>query len=308
MKSLVFICGALRSGSTMVHLMLNHHPSIDNPGEFDFLFDQVGDDGSFPRREEFHEWLEIERIFNSHHLKIDPALEVRELIRSFVAQLQKADKVLALNIHRNFHRVPYVFPEAEYIHLIRDPRDVARSSIGMGWAGNVYYGVDHWVATEESWKVLRQQLQSEPHTLRYENLVRDYPAELRSLCAYLEIPYSDEMLSYDRDSTYSAPDISLIEQWKRNQTHDEINEVESKAVDLMVAAGYACAGDPAFSLSSWRKIQLKLGNLVYRHSFAIKRFGLRLYVLEKIGRYLKLETLQKQTSLAFAEIEKQYLK
>ncbi|KJV06249.1 sulfotransferase [Methylocucumis oryzae] len=45
---LIFICGALRSGSTMLRLMLDHHPNIVNPGEFDFLFDYMYEDGSFP--------------------------------------------------------------------------------------------------------------------------------------------------------------------------------------------------------------------------------------------------------------------
>ena len=34
---LVFVCGALRSGTSMAHLMLNAHPEISNPGQFDFI-------------------------------------------------------------------------------------------------------------------------------------------------------------------------------------------------------------------------------------------------------------------------------
>ena len=308
MKPLVFICGALRSGSTMVHLMLDNHPDIDNPGEFDFLFDQVGDDGSYPELERFHEWLEIDRIFKSHQLTIDKSLPARELIRSFVGQIRKDNKVLALNIHRNFHRIPYVFPEAEYIHLIRDPRDVARSSIGMGWAGNVYYGVDHWVESEESWLKLISKLKTKPYTLQYENLVRNFNDELKKVCKYLKLPFSEEMLDYSTKSTYSAPDTSLIEQWKTKLSPDEISQVEFKAKELMLKNGYRPVNDSGIILSAGKRLALKLSNKLYKNKFALNRYGARLYFQEKIGRILNITALYKSAALECAEIEKQYLK
>ena len=39
---------------------------------------------------------------------------------------------LAINIHRNFATAREFFPRARFIHLVRDPRDCARSAIGMG--------------------------------------------------------------------------------------------------------------------------------------------------------------------------------
>ncbi|MDZ7627639.1 MAG: sulfotransferase [Parvularculaceae bacterium] len=36
---IVFICGALRSGTTLLRIMVNHHPQLSNPGEMDFLFE-----------------------------------------------------------------------------------------------------------------------------------------------------------------------------------------------------------------------------------------------------------------------------
>ena len=140
MTGLIFVCGALRSGSSLTHLMLDSHPQIKNPGEFDFLFDKITDEGVFPQINEYHEWLSSHRIFMSKSLVIDKMLSFPELIDSFINQLNESEHLLALNVHRGFDRIHYLFPNAKYIHLIRDPRDVARSSIGMGWAGNVYYG------------------------------------------------------------------------------------------------------------------------------------------------------------------------
>ena len=42
---LVFLAGPLRSGSTLLSLMLDRHSCLLAPGEFDFLFDAFGPDG-----------------------------------------------------------------------------------------------------------------------------------------------------------------------------------------------------------------------------------------------------------------------
>lgn len=308
MRPLIFICGALRSGSTMFHLMLNSHPKIDHPGEFDFLFDKINDDGTCPDIKEFHDWLRNDRIFLSHNLQIDETLSVPELIKSFVSQLKKSDKVLALNIHRNFYRIPYIFPEADYIHLIRDPRDVARSSIGMGWAGNVYYGVDHWVSSEESWLKLLPQHKAKFYTLHYENLVSDCINELRKVCDYLEIPYSAAMLDYTHTSTYSAPNKKFSQQWKTKLSSEEVKLAECKAKTLMKKNGYKPVNKSNVQISQIKKLRLKLSDTAFKNSFALKRYGAYLYLLEKISRRFQIRPLYKMAVLQCAEVDKLYLR
>ena len=308
-SNLFFVCGALRSGSTMLHLMLDNHPRVDNPGEFDFLFDCVGDDGSLPQLDDFYHWLELNRIFNSHHLTIDKSLSPKELIRSFVEQIKKQNNVLALNVHRNFHRIPYIFPEANYIHLVRDPRDVARSSIEMGWAGNVYYGVDHWIESEKSWLKLSALISSEKiYTLHYENLVTDSESELKTLCNFIGLPYSAGMLDYSAKSTYSAPDKSLIEQWKRKLSSSDIANIEYKAKTMMLRLGYQAASDANYRPSILHRLLLKIHNILYKNQFAILRYGLVLYVQEKLGRIFNINSLHTFARLKCNQIDTLYLK
>ncbi len=309
MDNLYIIAGALRSGSTMVHLMLDNHPDIENPGEFDFLFDRVGDDGSLPEPAEFHQWLELNRIFQSQQLTIDNTLPVKELLVSFVQQARKHKSILALNIHRNFHRIPFIFPKAKYIHLIRDPRDVARSSIDMGWAGNVYYGIDHWISTEKSWQQLQRQISAEKiYNLYYENLVRNVEQELNQICHFLGLAYSKEMLNYSNNSTYSAPDIKLIEQWKTKLSATDIALVELKARNLMAGLGYQTVSSPEYAPSLFQRLSLAFHNAAYKYKFAIRRYGFLLFLKEKAGRYLKIDSLYKHALLQMNEIDKLHLK
>lgn len=308
-NNIIFICGALRSGSSLTHLMLDHHPNIKNPGEFDFLFDQVTERGEFPEVHAYHEWLSTHRIFLSKSLVIDDALGYQSLIESFVEQLSIDGCVLALNVHRGFDRIPYLFPDAKYIHLIRDPRDVARSSIGMGWAGNVYYGVEHWLQTEESWKILQKKISPKQFIeIRFEELILSPEAVLKDLCSFIGVPYSDKMLGYADKSTYSRPDPSLVRQWETKLSIREIQYVESKANGLMHDLGYDLSSYPLISLGLIEQLWLKINNKFFKLKFSINRHGFSLYFKERFSRLFKLDSINKQARIAMNEVHKRYLK
>lgn len=309
MGNIVFICGALRSGSTLVHVMLNHHPEIKNPGEFDFLFDQVSDNGELPCIDSYVNWLSIHRIFQSKLLEIDYSLTFPELIQSFVEQLKPTKKILALNIHRSFDRIPYLFPEAKFIHLIRDPRDVARSSIGMGWAGNVYYGIEHWIQTEQAWKRLQDKiLPGQYFEISFEDLILSPETILKELCSFIGVPYSEEMFDYADESTYSPPDPSLVRQWKTKLTIREIQYVESRAKDLMSELGYDLSGHPLISLGLIERFWLKITNKIFKVRFSINHYGFPLYFKERFSGLFKLVSTNKRAKIKMNEVDSQYLK
>ena len=309
-NKIIFVCGALRSGTTLLHLMLNSHPNIKNPGEFDFLFDMISENGDFPDIHSYHNFLETHRIFNSTSLIINKQLSYKELIYSFIHQLQSDNKnVLALNIHRNFDRIPYLFPTTRYIHLIRDPRDVARSSIGMGWSGNVFHGVDHWIDSENSWKKLQKNIAPKQYyTLKFEDLILAPKKTLHKLCAFMEVDYSNNMMNYDNTSTYSKPDPALVEQWKTKLSKKEIQLVEYKAQNLLQGAGYQLSNEPLTDISLLERFKLQIDNKIFRSKFSIKRYGFFIWFTGFISRLLHFHGLNKQNQIKMNEIDKLYLK
>ncbi|MBE8232878.1 MAG: sulfotransferase [Endozoicomonadaceae bacterium] len=308
MNNLVFVCGALRSGTTLIHVMLDQHPRIDNPGEFDFLFDRVSDDGMFPELGVYLEWLSSHRIYQSKNLEADSSLSYPELMQSFVSQKQ-SDNILALNVHKSFDRIPYLFPDAKFIHVLRDPRDVARSSIGMGWSGNVYYGVDHWIESENSWERLSEKLPPKQcYELRYEQLISSPESTLQSVCEFLDLSYDEKMLDYAERSSYGKPDPSLINQWKNKLTAREIQYVEGKAHKLMTQLGYELSAKPLAKIGFVEKLWLSISNKIFRVKFAVKRYGVCLYFTERLSRKFRLTKINKQARLKINEIAKGYLK
>jgi hypothetical protein len=280
---LVFICGALRSGTSLLHLVLDAHPEIANPGEFDFLFDGLTDLNEEPCVEKYTDFLNKNRIFQSKKLDINPSVSsYRDLINDLINQI-KSRGVLSLNIHRNFDVAEYYFPHAKFLHVLRDPRDVSLSSIRMGWAGNAYHAVDHWVAAEKSWEKLASRASpNHLHEVKFEEFISDAKPILTKICHFLGVQYKPQMLNYHKDSTYDPIDVSLIEQWKKLAPSREIELIEAKAKGLIQRRGYELSFvDPRLP-NMYEKFVLFLTNRIYRYRFSIRRYGLFLSVAQKL--------------------------
>jgi hypothetical protein len=164
---------------------------------------------------------------------------------------------LVLMTHRHPARVLEIFPGAPVIHLLRDPRDVARSAIGMGWAGTVYHGLDTWLGTERAWDAVAPALApGQALTLTYEALICAPEAALSRAAAHLGEAWDPAMLSYDRSTTYAAPDPALGEQWRRRLSPREIGLIEGRAGALLAARGYAPSGHPAVHPGRGERLRL----------------------------------------------------
>lgn len=265
-----------------MHLMLDAHPGIKNPGEIDCLFDSTCLAETEPNLRVAISFLERSRMFGCTGLTINRDCgSFRELLDDMIIQLDDGG-VLCLNVHRNFDLVRRYFPAAKFVHLLRDPRDVARSSVLMGWAGVTYYGVDHWIRAEQSWgRMVGSAQPASCFELKYEDLIADFRGHLESLCQFIGVEFDSAMTEYYKDSTYLPPDISLAYQWRRRQSPREIELVESKAKDLIVGSGYDLLSDNPRIPGVLGKTRLWIANRAYRYWFFIKRYGILSLLLRK---------------------------
>jgi hypothetical protein len=145
----------------------------------------------------------------------------------------------------------------------------------MGWAGNVYYGIDHWLETEKDWASVAPKLP--PHqvlTIHYEDLIGAHENTLRTICDFLGVNYTSAMLEYDKTSTYDKPSKDLTVQWKRKQTPREVGLVEAKIGPLLTATGYAQSGFAPHTPSPFEKAALLLNNKRTQWTRRIQRYGL----------------------------------
>lgn len=213
-SDVVFVVGAGRSGTTWLQMMLGAHPSVAT-GQESQLFNNY-------LRKMYEQWArelkfpETDKVRKHGITSYIDETRFIELLRSFAVDVfgnvmnAKPGATLFLekspNNSFNIDLIFKCFPDARYIHLIRDGRDVvtsmlaAKSGWGKGWApDNGFDGASEWVtAVSESQRLA--DMTNRYIEVRYESLLTDGPAELRSIFEFLGVTASDEEVNgiYDR--------------------------------------------------------------------------------------------------------------
>lgn len=280
-----FVVGVSRSGTTLLRLMLDAHPELAIPPETHFVptLRDLDAEGR-TLRERFlqkvvgtHVWAEFRLSAEalSRELEEIEPFNVSAGIRAFYGAYARrfgksrfGDKTPGYVV--SMTAIRELLPEARFIHLIRDGRDVALSLREMTWFGPGSDLVDqagHWASRV---RMARQQAQELPHYLevRYEDLVRDPPAVLRQICEFIELPYdramedpssrAAERLEELGDREYSwrevlvprqrilrshssvlrPPDPSKIGRWRTGMSGEERRAFEGVAGALLRDLGY----------------------------------------------------------------------
>ena len=307
----VFLIGAERSGTTLLRLMLNEHPQISWLNEFEYAVDQISCQNGWPDVNDYLKWLATHRIFKDTGFQLDSSLSYPELVESFLSQNQNRDdkKIIGATCHRHYDKLLRLFPQARFVYLLRDPRDVARSNVGMGWAGNVWSGVDRWIEAEKLWKRVKRELAKDVYIeIKFEDVIASPEDILAQICMFIKLNYDDRMMTYTEHTSYSKPDPSLTNQWQRKLSVSEIGLVEYKTEELMLDRGYRLASKNVTSPSLLKQLFLGFQNKYYTISFRIKRFGVLLFGSDFLARKLRLKTWESNLKLKMNAIERKHLK
>src|SRR5687767_14411115 len=145
-----FVIGVPRSGTTLLRLMLDSHPELVIPAETHFLPTLFRTIEGVDDRTARQQALEL---ITGHRRWLDWNLEVDELRGEFEATepfggaeaaraffrlcAEKAGKPRwgdkSPSYRKRMRRIAPVLPEARFVHVIRDGRDVALSLMDVPW-------------------------------------------------------------------------------------------------------------------------------------------------------------------------------
>jgi hypothetical protein len=292
-----FLIGSERSGSTMLRLMLDHHPQLACNLESDFLVSQLDHRGRFPATGNYHTFLRQDRVFRHSRFHIDETLGYLDLVDSFLEQKRRRDgkQLVGATVHHDFDRLPLLWPEARFVYLLRDGRDVANSAVGMGWAGNAYCGADLWLEAEARWQRMREGLAPENYIeVRFEDLVSEPRQTLTAICRFLGMPFSEDMLAYPEHSSYGAPDRRLASQWRTRMCATMRRVVEARMGDQLSRRGYPLSA-PKGVVSRPRDLLLRLDSKLGCARDRVRRFGLPLTLEDFAARRLGIRRWQVAT-------------
>jgi len=274
-----FIVGVGRSGTTLLRLMLDAHSAVAVPTETHFLADLPPS----PTADEFlavvtegPTWPNLvldKAIFAEAVRAIEPfsvGAAARCFFQCYAALFGKPRWGDKTPRYRGcMAAIQRQLPEAHFIHLVRDGRDVALSYRGL-WFGpgdDIATQARFWVSEIEK---ARQQSANLPNyrEVRYEDLVTRPAAVLAMLCDYLDLPFEPAMLEYhiraaarlaefkrvfgpdgaqlpDLDAfvaihslTSRPPDPSRIGRWQSEMNDEDQQSYEYVAGPLLRELGY----------------------------------------------------------------------
>ena len=283
-----FVCGVTRSGTTLLRLMLDAHPEVAIPGETHWVPKLIKSmERSKQSPDDVADVIIDHKRWGDFHLDAD---ELRERIRAL-------DRLNAADVIRSFYmlyaeregksrygdktpgyvqempRIQRVLPEARFVHIIRDGRDVSLSHLRMNW------GPESYAESARLWrnrirKARKQAPQIDHYTeIHFEDLVEDTEGVLRRVCDFIELEFDPAMLEYhERAETRLAekarelprknrppqpaearleshklakepPRSDRIGMWRERMTDTEVAEYEAVAGDMLAELGYEVVTD-----------------------------------------------------------------
>jgi hypothetical protein len=308
-----FVVGAPRSGTTLLRLLLGHHPDICGCEEMNYVTPALVEHGGPPPDlEAYRHFLRLNRGFRMSGYEIDPGLDFEQLPHSFLAQRRRLDgrPLVGAVVHHHFDQILRIWPGARFILLNRDPRDVARSSVKMGWAGSAWGGATTWLHAQDAWARLCANVPAARRVeLRFEDLVDEPKAVLERACELIGTHYDPAMMELDADTTYSRPTPHTARSWRDSASPREIAQVETRVGhERLERAGYEPSGLPPLPSDPITRLGVHAEDVFNRVRFRQRRYGVGLWIAGVIARRQPISSIRKAVQARREEINNQYLK
>jgi hypothetical protein len=200
-----FILCTLRSGSTLLRVMLDSHSRLHAPHEIHLRYLAVRFEARWAERAARAMGLDQRRM---EHLLWDRLLD-RQLGRSGKPRLveKTPNNVFIAD------RLRECWPDSRFVFLLRHPGAIARSRMAvLGEQGDPGRNVELIRRYCEALEGARQAYDG--HTVRYEQLATDPASVLPDLCEFLGVRFEPAMVEYGRFE--HGPYRAGLGDWKDN--------------------------------------------------------------------------------------------
>jgi hypothetical protein len=151
---------------------------------------------------------------------------------------------------RDHSKLLVIFPEAQFIHIVRDPRAVAASILPLAWGPfSARKAALFWKQRISYGQALERLCPDKCIRIYYEDIVTSPVKTIKYVCDFCRIKYDDNILTGSgfRIPTYtkkqhrligSKPDPSRINSWQESLDVWQIAEIEEIVGDMMDLMGY----------------------------------------------------------------------
>lgn len=158
-----------------------------------------------------------------------------------------------------------IFPQAKFIHIIRDPRDYSLS-VGKAWNKNAFRAAERWRHTIEKARLSGNSFPDDYYEIKYEELLSNPKKELEKICHFIGCAYSHQMESLLKPSEIlgDAKGASYIvssnsEKYLKEFTQTEIRRIEEITLPVLKTSKYVSHYGKKFKpLNSFQKLFYQL--------------------------------------------------
>jgi hypothetical protein len=272
----LILLGVSRSGTTLLRVILDRSPGIAIPDESFFVPLLARRHGrSIDAAEFLDDVTRVPTIRDWGLTAADVAPRVRSgmttgaaIAAVFEAYAERAGKPRwgdkTPMYMRHLSLLDRLFPDAQYVHLVRDGRDAALSFLEMPegtftrtWAHPTTPAgfACLWRKEVEAARSLGREVGSERYLeVRYEELVARTEQVVREICAFASIPYQPAMLDYTGAVDVSAkphqqrllmPPTRGVRSWRDDMTSSAVKGFEDVAGNLLRELGYGADSAPS---------------------------------------------------------------
>ena len=261
----VVILGVSRSGTTLLKAMLDAHSQLAIPSESYFIPQLWHRHGARPERDAFVD--DLRRLERIRAWGVDPddvakrlgerptfAEAIEAIYRAYADAQGKprfGEKTPLYMQHLDV--LERAFPDAQYVHIVRDGRDAALSMLAMRRKPRFNLSrprglADFACAWRREVRGAQRFGRVRPYLeLRYEDLVGEPEARLREVCDFLELEYEPAMLDYHRREDpalyadhprLAQPPVRDARSWRAEMKPADVELFEAIAGDLLSELGY----------------------------------------------------------------------
>lgn len=261
-----FIVGSARSGTTLLRLILNAHSDVAVPPESRFVV-ELYDGNDTVDADDFLRRLSAHKRFKTWDIPIGIVREelgdaervaYADAIRgTFKAYANANGKTLwgdkTPRYVESLDLLSGLLPEARFIHLIRDGRNVALSYANVPFGPKtVGKAAALWAKRVKAGRDACPRIGKERYLeIRYEDLVEDTEGETKDICAFLELDFDPGMMDYTERARGSVlPRASMynphvkekpqknVRSWENTMPEDQMEIFEAVAGDVLSLLGY----------------------------------------------------------------------
>lgn len=321
-----FIVGNDRSGTTVLRLALDRSPDVAIPTESTFLADVLPRLGGRVDLGDDHEAKRfMARVWNHPRVRlwglqgppppVPAGLSHKEALRfcleaPFHAYARRegkerwGDKTPSYLFHTE--ALLAVWPDARFVEIVRDGRDVALSVMKLPFgANNVWAAARAWASGIREGRRVRERHPQSVYTVVYERMVADPARVVRDVCDWLSLRFEPDMLAIEETpqdklvadqvgwfaKVWEGIGTSSVGRWRTQMSDRERGVFEAVAGRELRSMGYETESKTA-PIPPTRE-------LVYRvHDGAVRLVNfVRLRIVRERGREL-VPVLRRKLGLA----------